>query len=317
MITIDKNLLLSLSNPDILIDTVEEALGFMEDGEYYMPNRNHYDYRGNTVLIMPCFIKDYFVTKLVSVYPRNKKLNRPSIYGTVLLNDGETGKPLAMIDGGLLTALRTGAVGGVGVKYLSPPKSRSLSIIGAGVQGIQQAIFACSQRDIKTIRVYDKDPSNCANLKERLMERNEQIEVILAKSSREALENSEIVITSTNSSEPVLPEELDLLINKTYIGIGSFKPDMQEIPEKLIENADRIFTDTSFAAEESGDLFIPLKRGLIKKEKVETISSLLKGRVSIDNSALGTFFFKSVGMALFDLFVAKMLYEKAIQQKTG
>jgi ornithine cyclodeaminase/alanine dehydrogenase-like protein (mu-crystallin family) len=89
------------------------------------------------------------------------------------------------------------------------------------------------------------------------------------------------------------------------------QPQIQEFPEKLVEKADRIFSDTSFNAEESGDFLIPIRKGLIKKERIELMSSLITGRATVDTSGLGTFIFKSVGMTQFDLFLSKVLYENS------
>ena len=93
---------------------------------------------------MPCFGSDYFSTKLVSVFPKNLLIKEPMIYGSVILNDGQTGKPLAVMDGSKLTAMRTAAVGAVGVKHLSPENASTLGVVGLGIQGFHQALFACN-----------------------------------------------------------------------------------------------------------------------------------------------------------------------------
>ena len=133
------------------IEAMETALRLTTTGKYVMPERMHLDYGENTFLIMPCITDEYWATKMVSFCPGNREKERPSIYGTVVFNDTKTGEPLAILDGGILTAMRTAAVTAAGIKYLSPSDSHSLGIIGTGVQGIYQALFACSVRKIDEI----------------------------------------------------------------------------------------------------------------------------------------------------------------------
>jgi ornithine cyclodeaminase len=125
------------------------------------------------------------------------------------------------------------------------------------------------------------------------------------------------VITATTSNQPVLPDQSDLLKGKCFITIGSYKPDMRELPDALFPLCDQVFMDTEFAAEESGDLAIPLQKKLIQKEQIFTLGKRLKADPRIKKSNSETNLFKSVGMALFDVVVAHMLYEKAKQKELG
>lgn len=104
------------------VDMMEKALRHsIKPGGYVMPKRMHLDYGDDTFLLMPCITDEYWVTKLVSFCPDNKSLGRPSIYGTVVLNDTKTGEPLAVMDGSAITAMRTAAVTAVGIRHLSRP----------------------------------------------------------------------------------------------------------------------------------------------------------------------------------------------------
>ncbi|UCG28553.1 MAG: hypothetical protein JSV24_04120, partial [Bacteroidales bacterium] len=97
-----------------LVMAVEKAMIMYEKEEFYMPQRMHLDYKGNILLLMPCFTPESMATKLVSLFPGNLEKGKPVINGIVILNDAETGEPLAVFNGAKLTAVRTGAVGGVG-----------------------------------------------------------------------------------------------------------------------------------------------------------------------------------------------------------
>jgi len=266
---------------------------------------------------MPCFTEKYFGTKLVSVFPDNSKKNKSVIYGNMVLNHGDTGEVAAIIDGAKLTAMRTGAVGGLGVRYLAPPNSKTLAIIGAGVQGLHQAVFACKEADISKIYVYDHKEENIRFLEKQVNKWHKNIEVKKAESSVEAIEKSDIVITATTSSKPVIPDNKELLKNKTFIGIGSYKPDMQEFSKSLFELADIIFVDTMVAKKESGDLLNPLQKGWVKDHQIVEIADLVAGKINVDKKKSRTQVFKSVGMGLFDLILAQVFFEKALKLDIG
>jgi ornithine cyclodeaminase len=299
------------------IDVIEKALLIMSKDQFLMPQRFHVAQGNNTLLLMPCFTKKYFGTKLVSVFPGNIKKDKPVICGNMVLNFGDTGEVAAIIDGAKLTAVRTGAVGGLGVRYLAPEKSRTLAIIGAGVQGIHQAVFACSEADIDKIFVYDFKEENIKLLKEQVNIWHNNVDVQRAESPLEAVEKSEIVITATTSLEPVIPDSKELLKNRTFIGIGSYKPDMREFSKSLFDLADIVFVDTMVAKKESGDLATPIQENWIKDDQVIEIADLVSDKISADKKLLKTRIFKSVGMGLFDLIVAQALFEKAVKLKIG
>ena len=300
-----------------IVDTIEKALLIMSEQQFFMPQRFHISQGNNTLLLMPCFTEKYFGTKLVSVFPGNAKKDKPVIYGNMMLNAGDTGESLAIIDGAKLTAVRTGAVGGLAIRYLAPKRSKRLTIIGAGVQGVHQAIFACSEADISKVYVCDHNEEKIIFLKEQVSRWHKNIDVQKIESIDEAIEKSDIVITATTSFEPVIPDNKELLKNRTFIGIGSYKPDMQEFPKALFELADNIYVDTMVGKKESGDLVKPLQEGWIQDDQIFEIADLVAGKINVDKNAGKTQVFKSVGMGLFDLIVAQALFEKAVKLNLG
>ena len=296
------------------VGMMEKALRLsIEPCSYVMPKRMHLDYGADTFLLMPCITDEYWVTKLVSFCPGNKSLGRPSIYGTVVLNDTKTGEPLAVMDGSAITAMRTAAVTAVGIRHLSPANSHSLGIIGAGTQGLWQAVFACSEREINEIWVFDQNSENLLHFAEKIKSRYPKIRVFQAADSSEVAMNSDIIICATNSQHPVFPDEKELFTNKTFIGIGSYKPDCREFPESLFRLVSHIFVDTLDGKKESGDLITPVKNNWIAENKIYSIGSLLADEsIQTPNP---TRLFKTVGFALLDLFAAKLVYEKHITQR--
>ena len=288
------------------VKAMEQAFIDTAKGTIEVPERMHIDRGPNTLLLMPCFASNYFSTKLVSVYPENLKNNEPMIYGSVVLNDGKSGKPLAVLDGSKLTAMRTAAVGAVGVKYLAPENATSLGIVGLGIQGFHQALFACQQRNITSLRIIDRSRKIMDRFTERFRAFYPGIEVIPCESTMELCKASEIIITATGSHIPVVPARDHWWKDKTLIGIGSYKKDMREFPDAFFKDLKQVFVDTPVALKETGDLIEPLRKGLLKESQIHPLWELILNRVT---AVKGTRFFKSVGMAAFDLYGAKLVYE--------
>ncbi len=102
-----------------MIDGIERAYDYQKKNNYLMPDRVHVHYDDNTLLFMPCVVEQSYGTKLVTVFPDNRKKSLPVVDGIMVLNDKETGMIKALMDGKMLTALRTGAVGATAIKHLS------------------------------------------------------------------------------------------------------------------------------------------------------------------------------------------------------
>ena len=107
-----------------VLDAIEASMRTYETKEFHMPPRLHVDYEGNTLLLMPCFTRECFGTKLVTLFPRNPEKGQAVLNGIMVLNDAQTGKPVVLLDGPALTALRTAAVASVSIRHLAPPGAR-------------------------------------------------------------------------------------------------------------------------------------------------------------------------------------------------
>ncbi|MBO9729623.1 MAG: ornithine cyclodeaminase family protein [Chitinophaga sp.] len=292
-----------------VIATVEAALIAYEQNSCLIPKRMHIDWGENTFLSMPSFSDTYFGTKLVSVVPGNSARELAVTNGAMLLNDARTGFPLAIMNAARLTALRTGALGGIGVKYMTPSDIDTIGLIGCGVQGIQQAIFACAVRPVKKIYCLQRSAARMAAFTKALQEQFPSVEVIPSNDVITILQHTKVIIAASRSATPVLPDDANLLENKHFISIGSYKPDMQELPDQVFRLSGKLAIDSVFAKVETGDIINPLKKGILQEEDVFTIGKILTGEVKIDVTA--TTAYKSAGMAIFDLFMAKALYEAA------
>ena len=303
------------SPPWTFLKAVEEAFLLQEGDDFLMPDRMHVGKDGNVLLLMPAFSKDHFSTKLASVFPKNPKAGLPSIYASVMLNDGSTGMPLALLDGSVLTGLRTGAVGALGAAFTTPKGIGKLGLIGAGYQGFHQLMFVASVRDIRTVSVYDPFVSDQEAVLNKFRRLLPHVTFSFVQDAAEVVRNAELVVTATTSMEPVIPDDRNLIEGRHFVGIGSYKTEMREFPDALIQLCDSVIIDTDLAAEESGDLRIPIKNGLIKTDQLFRLGQLINGEQQIDTGK--TTFFKSVGMALFDLISSKIIYEKATEKGLG
>jgi ornithine cyclodeaminase len=297
---------------------VEQALRIYEDGTFVMPERVAVPCgEGNVLLLMPCVAGDNMVTKLVSVYPRNRERGRPVIDGIVVLYDRSTAEILSLMDGKTITAMRTGAVTGVSVAYLSRPDARSVGLVGCGAQGYYQLVYACTAREISTIALYDVNPAAIPPLAEKLRASLPSIEIEVAESSTALLRASDIVITATTARAPVFPDDPELFAGKHCIAIGSFEPDVREYPDAVFSLLEKVWVDIDFAKEESGELIVPLQMGLLREEQVETLGHFIHSGRAPERGRYGTTFSKSVGMALLDLTTARLAYANAREKGLG
>lgn len=316
MLYLNADNLNNAASPVEIMDAIENAYQIENRGSYHMPHRIHLDYNQNTILYMPCFLDNIFGTKILSLFPDNAVRGEPVISGLVLLNSIENGTPLALLDGGRLTALRTGAVGGVAIRHLASPVAETAGLIGAGIQGFYQLIFAAHARRLKSITIYDLDATKTEDLCSRLKIELPGMSLRIAGSVEELLKNAEIIITATPSEKPVLPDDKRLLENKLFVGIGSYKPEMREFPEALYKLLGHVYVDTLHGLEESGDLITPLNNSWLQREQVIPFACFLDGeRTKISEKQ--TILFKSVGMALFDLVVGELLYGNAVSKNLG
>ncbi len=314
MLILRGNLLKEMIPPPEVIQAVENAMLLYEGDNYQMPPRMHAEHEGNVLLLMPSFIKSAFGTKIITIFHGNLSRGEAVIQGIMLLNDAVTGTPLAMMDASVLTGLRTGAISAAGIRYLADPGVRSLGIIGAGTQAWYQAVMASQVRSFDRIYISDLDRERAEKLAASLAPVLDA-ELMVMATNEDLVRASQVVITATTSAHPVITSDKEILAGKTFVGIGSFKPAMREMPEALFHLVDRVYVDSRQAIQESGDLIYAIKTGLIAEEKIFTLGRLINQ--SIRPSQQATVFFKSVGMALYDLLVAEKIYSLARSKGAG
>ncbi|MYL35810.1 hypothetical protein GLW05_19755 [Pontibacillus yanchengensis] len=288
--------------------SIEDFYNYKEDS-YISPDRMHVEDGKNTALLMPAFYGNYYSTKLVGVAPNNSSKGKDTIHSLMILYDRETMVPLFMCDGIAITSLRTGALGGLGMKYLAKNDAKTLGIIGTGTQGWSHLQSAMVARDISEVHIFNRTKEKADQFK--LKAEKEFPNVHFHVSSIEDLvKQSDIIVTATTSPQPVLPELSPLdWKGKLIVGVGSFRPDMQEITDQVLQEADEVYVDFNSALHESGDMIRAkdLKPNLEESLNLETIITEEHFPSSPENK---TILFKSVGAAIFDLIVTKSIYKK-------
>ncbi|MCX8182709.1 MAG: ornithine cyclodeaminase family protein [Candidatus Methanomethyliaceae archaeon] len=266
--------------------------------------------RHNAVfLYMPAYVggMDALVVKEVSVHPDNPKKGLPTVQGTILLNDPSSGSLLAILEGGSLTAIRTGATTGVATKYLSRRDATNLGIFGCGVQARTQLEAIACVRRIHKAKVYD---INATAAKKFAFEMSELlgIDVKIANSPRDVLEGMDIIVTATTSKIPVFSGEW--IAPGTHInGIGSHTPDARELDTETIRRSRVIVDSREACLEEAGDIIIPINEGAITVDHIKAdLGEVVRGECDARTSDEEVTVFKSVGLALEDAVVALRAY---------
>lgn len=315
MLILANGSLIGLLSPLQVVAAVESAARSWELGNAIVPQRVHTEWDGKTLLTMPAVADGDVGIKLVLVVPSNAGRGLPITNGLMILNDGETGQPVAVMNAAALTAQRTGAVGALGVKYMTPATTSSVGIVGCGVQGAWQAVFACAVRPISDVFCVYRSPASFEKFTATLCRQVPEVRITSCRDARELLARTSVVITATTSKEPVLPDDPSLLEGKHFISVGSYKPTMQELPDSVYRLAGQLAIDSEFARQEVGDVIQPVEKGILKQTDIFLISELVTGQRSVNTSR--TTAYKSTGMALYDLFVAEALYQVAKRQNIG
>jgi ornithine cyclodeaminase/alanine dehydrogenase-like protein (mu-crystallin family) len=314
---------LALSNNDILalldipqvISAVEEAAVAIKDPQTLLPQRQHLDWDDNTLLVMPTLVKQAIGAKLVCVVPGNAHRGLAVTNGIMILSDRETGLPLCLMNAEQLTAVRTGAIGALSIRLMTPKTVTTLGVVGCGMQGAWQAIFACAVRPIQEIFYCARSPQRAQQFTDTVRRHVPGARLIACPDATAMLNRAALVIAATTSATPTLPSEPTLLRGKHFVSVGSFKPSMQELPTAVYSLARQLVVDSDAARQEVGDVINPLRDGALRSEDIFHLRDLISGTHSIDVEQ--TTAFKGVGLAIYDVFVARAVYEEALRRNVG
>ena len=287
---------------------MKDAFRQLSSGKATVPVRTVIDTgnKSGRALFMPSYSPAYnlFGLKMVSVFANNPNHALPAIQGLMMVMDGKTGTPLATFDAEYLTALRTGAASGLATDILSGKESKILALFGTGGQAETQLEGILAVRKIEEVIVFGQNREKIADFCKKVSHENK---TRIYPGNVSDLKRADIICTATTSTTPVF-RSTDIKDGVHINGIGSFKPDMQEIPEELVQVATLIVDQRAASLEEAGDIVIPLTKGLITKDHIkaelgEIVDDPSKGRRSHNEITI----FKSVGNAIQDLALANYL----------
>ncbi len=267
---------------------------------------------------MPAYLGDpeALAVKVITVFPENRAAGLESHQGSVLLHETQTGRPLAVVHAGAVTAIRTAAVSALAARILSNPKASRLALLGSGTQARTHLEAMRAIRPIAHASVWSRTPDHA-----RAFARDESarhgIPVEVARSPRDAIAGCDIVCTLTAATAPVL-EGAWLEPGMHVSAVGSSVPPFRELDAETVKRA-RLFVDNrDCVLNEADDLRVPIADGVITAKHIladlgELVTAEVQGRTSPGDVTL----FKSVGMAVEDVAAARELYARALTRGRG
>ena len=260
--------------------------------------------------------RPYFATKTNANFPDNPaRFNRPTIQGTVVLSDAEHGEPLAIMDSGSVTALRTGAATAVAAKYLARPESRVATVVGCGAQGEIQLAAIASVLPLARVWLLDAEAQRARALAARVDGVN-GLRVDAREDLREALLDSDVVVTCTPSRQAFVMQG-DVRPGTFIAAVGADNRGKQELDPALIA-ASTLVVDVLEQCEEIGELQHVLAAGRMTREQVHAeLADVVVGRRPGRTRADEITVFDSSGTALQDVAAAIVVYEKACATGRG
>jgi ornithine cyclodeaminase/alanine dehydrogenase-like protein (mu-crystallin family) len=281
-----------------LIPAMEKALADFSAGKVSQPVRQviPVDPPGGFYGIMPALTPEGLGQKIVTFYPPNAEKGIPTHMALIVLNDPQTGAPLAVMDGRLITEMRTAAVSAAATKLLAPNNSKVLAILGSGVQARSHVEALRLVRNFREIRVWSPNKSHAEEFAKEIG--------ATSTSAEDAVRPADVIVTASSSKTPVLRGAW-LKPGCHVNAVGACRHDWRELDDDAMRNV--IFVDSREAAmKESGDVI--LSGAKIYAELGEAFAGKIDSRVS------ETTIFKSLGMAVEDIAAALLVYRSATEQ---
>jgi ornithine cyclodeaminase len=303
------------------IPAMGEALTALARGEAHQPLRTIFrppETKG-VLAMMPAFRETpspLFGLKAICVFPGNAAIGKDAHQGGVILFDGTTGEPLALINASAITAIRTAAVSALATQMLAREDASDLTIIGAGVQARPHLWAINCVRPLKRVRIVSRSLESAKRFASEMQPRFPTLIEPVA-TVEAAVCGADIIVTATTSREPVLQREW-ISAGAHINAIGTYSPKARELDTQTVVDA-RLFVDRRESAlNEAGDYLIPASEGVIGPEHIradlgEVLTGIHAGRTSPEEITV----FKSLGLALEDLAAAAHVYQKAQQTGAG
>ncbi len=298
--------------------TMEETIGAVErafelhgKGLTQMPPKVYLSFEKGDLRAMPAYLEGKAGIKWVNSHPENPKKGLPTVMAVLILNDPETGYPIAIMDATHLTNFRTGASSAVASKYLARKDSKVFGFVGCGRQAYTQFLALKEIFEIEKVKAYDVNERNAEKFVEFC-----RSWVDADVKQVEDVCDCDVLTTTTPSRKPVVMN--DWIKEGTHINaIGADAPGKQELDEKILLRA-KIVVDDLEQAMHGGEINVAISKGILKPENIyaslgEIVAGLKAGRESDDEITV----FDSTGLAIQDIAVAKVIYDKAVETGKG
>jgi alanine dehydrogenase len=301
---LSKNDVKGLLSMPAVIAAVEQVLKDYAVGHARMPHKVYLDTESGDFRAMPASLIGAAGMKWVCAYPGNPTKGLPNVMATIIYSDPATGYPLAIMDAMDITAYRTGATAAIASKYLARPDSTTLGIIGAGQQAYSQLTAHAELFRPKKIKVFDISSAAV----ERFIKSFPQY-AVEACSLQEAAA-ADIVCTLTTARKPFLKRQW--ILPGTHINaVGADGPGKQELEPSILKEA-MVVVDDPKQAVAGGEVNVPISQGLFKVEQIHAmLGEIITGRKPGRKDRNSITVFDSTGLAIEDIAVAKLIYEKA------
>ena len=319
---LDRQTIQGLLDMQRMIGILEQAFGELASGSAVMPQRTAVaDPSVNGwYAFMPAQLKSMGAlgVKSVTVYKDNPSMHGlPATLATIVLMDSRTGQTLAVMDGGYITAMRTGAVTGLATKYLARSDARTAGVMGSGVQARTQLWGMASGADIEKALVFSLDPPEARQAFADDAADMLGIPVELAQSGEDLVRGVDVLSLATTATTPIIDAEWvqpGLHIN----GIGSHAVGVREIDTKTMVRSKLVCDNVDACLAEAGDVQIPIEEGAMTADDIygeigEMITGAKPGRESDEEVTV----FKSVGLSIQDISAAHYVYQRALEEGAG
>ena len=310
----------SLISIDDVIEAMKAALPRFSAGEVVQPVRTVVAIDGGRgfLAVMPAQLLEppALGAKLVSMFPGNAELGLPTHTATVVLLNPRTGVLTTVMDGRLITELRTAAVSALSTALLAREETAVLAIVGSGVQARSHLEALERVWTFSEVRVWSPTPEHLSDFLE-VMEPRATAPLLATSSAQEAVRGADVVVLATSSTEPVV-ESAWIGDGAHVISVGACRPDQREMDPALVARS-RLYVDSREAAViESGDVVLGIaEHRFTASHIVGEIGDLIAGRVEGRRSPGEVTVFKSLGLAVEDVATAELVYERAVQHDVG
>lgn len=301
------------------IEAMRRAFGQLSANEADLPLRTRLQTDQGLLLFMPAFLRQSreIGFKMVSIWGDNPARGLPAVIAVAMVVDPDTGEPKAILNGEMLTALRTGAGGGLAADLLARPDAKMVAVFGSGVQARAQLEAVCVVRQVKEVRIFGRSPSSVEQFAAEVAAWPDAPKVLIAGSRRDAVVGADIVIAATTSDKPVF-DGRDLAPGTHVTGVGSYAPHMQEVDEETVGKAKIIVDSLQACLAEAGDLIVALEKNVITKVDIHAeLGQIVNGERPGRESREEITFFKSVGLAVQDAAAANEVLRAAEAQGLG